>query len=89
MNKDRRKSLEAIRSRLESLADVVATLRDDIEYIQSDEQQALDNLPDSMADSDRASAMQEAIDAMDSAMSDLDCVDFDEISAALENAINC
>lgn len=61
MNAHRRKQLQEIEAK-------ITGLREQIESLQSDEQDALDNLPESLQNGDRGSAMQEAIDALDSAM---------------------
>ena len=62
MNKLRRKQLSEIQ-------DKMAELRDMIDMVLSEEQDAFDNLPESIQESERGEAMQAAIDAMESAMS--------------------
>ena len=61
MNKMRRKQLAEIQDKL-------AEIRDMIDSVLSDEQEAFDNLPESLQDGERGEAMQAAIDAMESAM---------------------
>ena len=61
MNKDRRKQLSEIQSKLSELRDMIDT-------VLSDEQEAYDNLPESLQESERGEAMQAAIDAMESAL---------------------
>lgn len=58
MNKDRR-------ARLQELVEALAC-------IQEEEQEAFDNMPESLQESERGEAMQEAIDAMDEAKDALD-----------------
>lgn len=65
MNKDRRKRLEKI----------VATLQDamaELEYIKDEEQEAFDNLPESLQYSEKGETMEEYVDDIDSVISDLD-----------------
>lgn len=47
-------------------------LKSDVENIQSEEQDAYDNLPESLQDSERGDRMQEAIDNLDDAMTLID-----------------
>ncbi len=74
MNKQRRKSIGEVISKLEEL-------REELDGIMSDEQEAFDNLPESLQESDRGNAMQEAIDNLDYAMSS-----FEEAIEYLESA---
>ena len=46
----------------------LSELRDMIDMVLSEEQEAYDNLPESLQESERGEAMQAAIDAMESAM---------------------
>lgn len=54
MNKERRKKIQAIISRIEQL-------RDDAIEIQDEEQESLDNLPESLQDSEQAERMESSI----------------------------
>lgn len=59
------------------LSEIVSNLMDaqeELNAIQDEEQEAFDNLPESLQYSERGDSMQEAIDAMDSALDDLDSV---------------
>ena len=76
MNTARRKSLTQIIDQLEALE---ATLED----LTAEEQGALDNIPDSLAQSDRAISLQEAVDAMESA-----AVSLEEAREAIGTAID-
>lgn len=57
MNRDRRKELARI-------ADELSALLDQIEAVKAAEEEAYENLPESLQDGDRGTAMQEAIDAI-------------------------
>lgn len=65
MNKQRRKSLDTLYTRIESL-------KADLEDILSEEQEAYDNLPESLQDSERGETMYDAIDNLESAVADLE-----------------
>ena len=61
MNKARRKRLNEYIAELERI-------KDGIESVMNDEQDALDNLPDGLQGSERADAMNDACDEMDNAI---------------------
>ena len=61
MNKERRKRLDEIRGK-------PSELRDMIDTVLSEEQEAFDNLPESFQEGERGEAMQTAMEAMESAM---------------------
>lgn len=58
MNNTRRKAIQEIYERLEELMQ-------DIEALQEEEQDAYDNLPESLQDGERGQAMQEAADNLE------------------------
>ncbi len=62
MNKQRRKQIDQI---LEKLAELSAM----VEEVYNDEDEAYNNLPESIQDSERGEAMYEAVDALESAYS--------------------
>jgi hypothetical protein len=65
MNKARRISITKI-------ADSLQALKSDVESIQSEEQDAYDNLPESIQDGERGDRMQEAIGNLDDALTLID-----------------
>jgi hypothetical protein len=65
MNKARRISITKI-------ADSLQALKSDVESIQLEEQDAYDNLPESIQDGERGDRMQEAIDNLDDALTLID-----------------
>jgi phage shock protein A len=60
MNNERRKRIADVVSKLEEAKEELDSLRDE-------EQEAYDNTPESLQESDRGYAMQEAIDNLESA----------------------
>lgn len=67
MNKARRKKLGEIIDQLEYL-------REDLDAVASEEREAYDNLPESLQESDRGCAMEEAADELDEISVELDCL---------------
>ena len=65
MNKQRRKSLEDIHARLMDIQEELAAIRDE-------EQEAYDNIPDSLKEAEKASAMSDAIYTMEEADSSIE-----------------
>jgi len=76
MNKDRRKRLTKIR---ESIRYTIIEL----EGIKDEEYDAFENLPYSIQDGERGANMQEAMESLENAISELYSVDF-EIEHAME-----
>lgn len=62
MNKARRKRIDEIQEKLQEMKDL-------IDEVLSEEQEAYDSLPESIQDSERGEAMQTAIDSLESAVS--------------------
>ena len=62
MNKQRRKVISDIQDQLSTLAEAINNVWDE-------EQEAFDNLPEGLQESERGEAMQEAINALESAAS--------------------
>lgn len=75
MNKTRRKLIEKIIEQLE-------TLKDEVESITEEEQEAYDNLPDGIQDSEKGETMYEAISDLEDASSN-----FDDIIDTLQDII--
>lgn len=65
MNKSRRKKLGEIIDQLEYL-------REDLDAVSSEEREAYDNLPESLQESDRGCAMEEAADELDDICSEME-----------------
>lgn len=65
MNAERRKQLTKIVEQLE-------LLRDDVSQIKDEEQDAFDNMPESLQQGERGQASEQAIDSLDSAYTDID-----------------
>ncbi len=65
MNKGRRAELKSIAGKLEKL-------KEEIEFTRVDEETSFENLPESLQESERGEAMQEAMDDMVDAMDSIE-----------------
>ena len=65
MNKQRRMAVKEVCAKLQAV-------RDELDDIRSDEQDAYDNIPEGFADSKKAEQSGEAIDIMECTLDDLD-----------------
>ena len=63
---------KARRTRIATLVERMDEIRAELEEIQGDEQEAFDNLPESIAYGERGDRMQEAIDELGEALSYLE-----------------
>ena len=76
MNKARRKELEKALELLEQASDI-------IDSVKVDEEEAYENLPDGLRESERGETMQEALSSLEDALTDLENVTDD-----IQNAID-
>ena len=76
MNKARRKKLGEIIDQLEYLLE-------DLDAVASEEREAYENLPESLQESDRCCAMEEAADELDDI-----CSEMDELRQRIESMVD-
>lgn len=76
MNKARRKKLGEIIDQLENL-------REDLDAVASEEREAYDNLPESLQESDRGCAMEEAADELEDI-----CSELEELRQRIESVVD-
>ena len=88
MNNERRKEIDRLMERVNSLLSDLSEIKDSIENVRDEEQKYLDNLPENMADGERAEKAQAAIDAIEEALSSLDDSEtsLEGINTSLETA---
>ena len=89
MNSERRKRIDAVIESINKIKDQLVDLRCEISDIKDGEEEAMNNLPESMRDGDRGQAMQDTVDAIDeaySAIMDDSMIDLDEAVSRLEAA---
>lgn len=87
MNAARRKELKAIVSKLEALDALREEIWDDLRQVANDEQDALENMPESLQESERGQTMQEYIDTMDEVMDELENIDLQELMDQLQEIV--
>jgi hypothetical protein len=86
MNNDRRKQIAAIVERLGELEVLVGEIMNDIMEVEQDEQDYLDNMPDSLRQGDKGSRAEDAVMHLGDASSALDDISVSDIISCLENA---
>lgn len=78
MNTKRRNAIESVINELiERFEEIKAEAIDQLSEIRDEEQEAYDNLPESLQESERGENMQNCIDALEEFMSDLEYMDID------------
>lgn len=85
MNNERRKRLADIVTQLQALPPI-DEIKSDLEGIRDDEQEAYDNLPESLQNGERGEQMQAAISAMEEVIDALDGFSTDELVGHIETA---
>lgn len=86
MNKTRRETLARAASLIEEAAAAVESALEILNDCKDEEQEYLDNMPENLQQSDKAYTAEEAIDAMDSAIDELEDIDFTDIVSYIESA---
>jgi hypothetical protein len=86
MNNDRRAEIQSIGPELTMLTELVSRIRDQIEQVRDDEQEYLDSMPDGLKNSDRGTASESAIAALDQALNEFDNMDTNSVVSCLEEA---
>ena len=79
MNTKRRKDLGSVITKLEELDGMREEIREQLAAVRDEEQEALENMPERLQESDRGQQMQEYIDALDDALYELDNIDTESI----------
>ena len=86
MNKERRKQIEAVKSRIESLLSEAASIQADVEAIRDEEQEYRDNMPESLAEGDKGQKAETAISALEQVIEDLENLAGSEFDTQLNTA---
>ena len=77
MNAQRRKALRVIITKLEELDSLRQEILERLEEVKGEEEEALGNMPESLQESERGQQMQEYIDIMESATTELEYIDLE------------
>lgn len=84
MNRDRRKALKVILGQMEELTSKIEEVKEALQGVIDEEEEALGNLPENIQESERGEQMQEYIDAMEEVMEALDELDMDDLHEKIE-----
>lgn len=85
MNRARRKELTVIMKKLAILDGKREEIREQLAAVLEEEQEALDNLPESLQASTQADIMQECIDTMENVAGELDLMDIEDLMEQLSS----
>jgi hypothetical protein len=87
VNKDRRKEIQAIATRItEELAPLIEELTEALGTIRDEEQEYFDNMPESFQMGDKGTTAEEAISNLENAISGLEDLDTDSLESYLSDA---
>lgn len=88
MNSNRRKEIDRIMERIDSLMADLSDIKDSIEAVRDEENEYLENMPGNMIDGERGERAQAAIDALEEALSGMEDADsgLNDIKDNLETA---
>lgn len=86
MNKARRKELARIQGELSTALDTLNGLKADLENVRDEEQDYLDNMPESLQQSERGEMAQQAVSNLDQVIDALDGLLDEDIDGLLDEA---
>lgn len=72
MNKEKRKAIKENNKKIEFVIDILNKYKEEIELIQSDEEEAYNNLPEGFQDGLRGQDMQDAIDEIEEMIDEIE-----------------
>ena len=84
MNRIRRKSLRTILGQMDELSTVLETVKEALQDVLNEEQEAYDNLPEGLQELDRGQQMQEYIDALEGVVDSLGELDIEDLYGTIE-----
>ena len=88
MNNTRRKAIKEVMKKLGAIQEDFNLIKEELEAIKDEEEEAMYNMPESLQYTDRYYAMEEAAENLNSAFDSLESLDFEEILEYLEEALN-
>lgn len=84
MNRIRRKSLRTILGQMDELSTVLETVKEALQDVLNEEQEAYDNLPEGLQEADRGQQMQEYIEALEGVVDSLGDLDIEDLYGTIE-----
>lgn len=84
MNRVRRKSLKDILGKMDELSAMLENVKDAIQTVLDEEQEAYNNLPEGLQEAERGQQMQEYIDALEGVVDSLGDLDVEALYSTIE-----
>lgn len=84
MNRVRRKSLKDALGKMDELSTVLENVKDAIQAVLDEEQEAYDNLPEGLQEAERGQQMQEYIEALEGVVDSLGDLDVEDLYSTIE-----
>ena len=84
MNRVRRKSLKDVLGKMDELSAVLENVKDAIQAVLDEEQEAYDNLPEGLQEAERGQQMQEYIEALEGVVDSLGDLDVKDLYSTIE-----
>ena len=85
MNRIRRKSLKAVLGQMDELSTALETVKEALQDVLNEEQEAYDNLPEGLQEADRGQQMQEYIEALEGVVDSLGELDVEDLYSTIED----
>lgn len=86
MNNARRKQIASIKEKLAEFVSLRDQIAEAIQLVMDEEQEAFDNLPDSLRDGTKGDAMQEAINSLSTALDEIEGFGVESVDGSLDEA---
>ena len=74
------------RAKIEQAQALLDEAREELDAIKDEESDALEAMPESLREGERGEKATAAVEALESAMSDLEAIDFDSVTTSLDTA---
>lgn len=84
MNNQRRKQLAGAIEKLEQAGALIEETKETVEFVNEEEQEAYDNMPESLQESERGQTIQENIDKLEDVIFNIESY-IDEINDSVES----
>ena len=84
MNRVRRKSLKDVLGKMDELSAVLENVKDAIQAVLDEGQEAYDNLPEGLQEAERGQQMQEYIEALEGVVDSLGDLDVEDLYSTIE-----
>ena len=89
MNNERRKRISALKERIEAfVGELASDIKEELEAIRDEEQDCLDNMPESRQNGERGQSAEDAVDKLEEAIAAIETLESDagDIINSMEEA---